>query len=86
MIAVEAEDIMKVIAEAVERERRAKQKENAANQYSEPSGNKLPKANYDDTKAATKAAGLFNTNRTYIHEAASAFIYIAASAPENETI
>jgi N6-adenosine-specific RNA methylase IME4 len=78
MIAVEAEDIMRVIAEAVERERLAKQKENAANQYSEPLGNKLPKANYDDTKAATKAAGLFNTNRTYIHEAAK----LKAEAPE----
>lgn len=89
MIAAEAEDIMKVIAEAVETERIAKQKENAANQYSEPCNNKLlqPAKRDPNTHAvSTKAAELFNTNRTYIHEAAPAFIYITAPAPENETI
>jgi len=63
-IAVEAEDLLSAIAEAVEAEKLAKQKANAANQHSEPSDNKLsePKDEHKNT-VATKAAELFNTNR-----------------------
>ena len=71
-VAVEAEDVMAAIAEAVERERREKQKANAANQYQEALGKKLPQpsAIKDEQKTATKAAELFNTNRTYVNQAA----------------
>lgn len=69
-IAVEADDVMQTIASQVEKERREKQRENAANQHTEPSGKKLPEAKPDDNKATAKAAQLFNTNRTYVNQAA----------------
>lgn len=72
-MAVEADEIIAAIAEAVEQERLEKQKANAANQHVEALGNKLPEGkskNYDEAKTAHKAAELFNTNRTYINDAA----------------
>jgi hypothetical protein len=73
---VEAEEIIGAIAEAVEAERLAKQKANAANQYQEPSHNKLCQgtnepANKTVRETAHKAAELFNTNRTYVNEASA---------------
>lgn len=70
-IAVEAEDIMGAIAEQVEKERIEKQKANATNQHQEPLGKKLPQpyATRDEQKTATKAAEIFQTNRTYINQA-----------------
>ena len=68
--AVEAEELVASIREAVEKERRKKQKANAANQHTKPSDKKLsePKNEHKD-KAATKTAELFNTNRTYVNQA-----------------
>lgn len=78
-IAAEAEDIMQAIREQVEAERRAKQAQNAVNQYTEPSGKKLPQPKSpDSTKTAAKAAELFNTNRTYVSQATK----IKEQAPE----
>jgi hypothetical protein len=69
-IAAEAEDLLAAIAREAEEERKRKQKENAANQHTEPSGKKLPQpSNPDANKTATKAAELFNTNRTYVSQA-----------------
>ena len=70
-VAAEADELLDGIRAAVEVQRLAKQKANAVNQYSEPSDNLLsePKDEHE-TKAATKAAELFNTNRTYVNEAA----------------
>ena len=63
-VAAEADELLDGIRAAVEVQRLAKQKANAVNQYSEPSDNLLsePKDEHE-TKAATKAAELFNTNR-----------------------
>ena len=66
-IAVEAEDIMGAIADQVEKDRREKQ---AATQ-SESVGQKIvPQASgKTEDKTATKAAEIFQTNRTYINQA-----------------
>jgi hypothetical protein len=79
-IAVEAEDVLKAIAEQVEKDRIEKQKANAVNQHSEPLGKKLPQPSTpkDDQKTATKAAEMFNTNRTYVNQAAK----VKSEAPE----
>ena len=69
-VAVQADELMQSIQDAVEAARLAKQKANAANQYTKPSDNKLSEGKDEHaTKVATKAAELFNTNRTYINEA-----------------
>jgi hypothetical protein len=79
-VAVDAGEIVKAISEAVEKQKRIKQKQNAANQYTktdndedlgkkEGSDNLLPQGSKDDTKTATKVAEMFNTNRTYVNEA-----------------
>lgn len=74
-MAVEAEEILAAIAEAVEQERRKRQSENAANRYTErgriASDNLLSEPKKEDTtaRATHKAAELFNTNRTYINDA-----------------
>jgi hypothetical protein len=69
-IAAEADDLLAVIAEQVEKERIEKQRANAANQHTEALGKKLPEPSKpDDQKTATKAAELFNTNRTYVNQA-----------------
>jgi len=71
-IAVESEDIVEAIKKKVEEERREKQIKNASNQYVEPSDNLLSEgSNEHETKAATQLASLFNTNRTYVNEAAN---------------
>ena len=67
-VAVEAEQLIASIKEAVEAERRAKQ---AATQAATLSDNKLSdSSNEHETKSAHKVAELFNTNRTYINDAA----------------
>ena len=58
-----------------ERVRLERQKKNAANQHSEPSGNKFPegstkKKGSSSTKTATKVAKVFNTNERYVKDAA----------------
>jgi hypothetical protein len=74
-IAVEAEDVLKVIAEQVEKERREKQ---AATQ-SEPIVQKIAQQPSGmETRTVTKAAELFNTNRTYVNQAAK----VKSEAPE----
>lgn len=69
-VAVEAEDLIIKIREATEKVKKEKQIANASNQYTEGLGKKLPEANYDENKVATKLAEVFNTNRTYVNEAA----------------
>lgn len=70
-VAVEADELMAAIREAVEVARLAKQKLNAANQHAEPSVNKLTEPKNDNSaRAEAKVAEVFNTNRTYINEAA----------------
>ena len=73
-IAVEAEDVLAVIAERVEKERREKiaaSRQDETRQIIAPSEK-------DDGKTATKAAELFNTNRTYVNQAAK----VKSEAPE----
>lgn len=66
-VAVEADEIIAAIAEAVEQERRSKI---AESRQSETSQLIDQSKNHNDSKAAHKAAELFNTNRTYINDAA----------------
>jgi N6-adenosine-specific RNA methylase IME4 len=75
-IAVEAEEILAAIAEAVEAERRAKQAvslqaTHVSKAFGEGvSNNKLLQTkNPNENAVSTKAAEMFNTNRTYINEA-----------------
>lgn len=78
-IAAEADDLLAVIREQVEEERRRKiaERENVANQHTpkEETGQKIVRFPDDDhadehaDKTATKAAELFNTNRTYVNQA-----------------
>lgn len=67
-VAVAAEDILTAIREQVEAQRRAKQ---AATQAAVLSDKKLSDSSDDEhaSKAATKVAEVFNTNRTYVNEA-----------------
>jgi len=74
-IAVEAEDVLSVIAEQVERERRERQAE--AQKLSDKKLSDTPKPEHAE-KTATKAAELFNTNRTYVNQAAK----VKSEAPE----
>ena len=78
-IAAEADDLLAVIREQVERERIEKQKANAANQHQEPSVKKLTEPKDDNSsRAQAKAAELFNTNRTYVNQA----VKMKTAAPE----
>ena len=78
-IAAEADDLLAVIREQVERERIEKQKANAANQHHEPSVKKLTEPKDDNSsRAQAKAAELFNTNRTYVNQA----VKMKTAAPE----
>lgn len=79
-IAAEADDLLALIREQVEKERIEKQKANAANQHQEPCNKKLLQPSRDPNKeaAATKAAELFNTNRTYVNQA----VKMKEKAPE----
>ncbi len=69
-----------MIAEQVERERLEKQKANAANQHTEPALAQLiaPTQTKTEKETATKAAALFQTNRTYINQASK----LKQTAPE----
>lgn len=73
-IAAEADDLLAVIREQVEKERREKQAETQA------MGQKIvPQASGKvEDKTAAKAAELFNTNRTYVNQA----VKMKTAAPE----
>lgn len=78
-IAAEADDLLALIREQVERERIVKQKANAANQHQEPSVKKLTQPKDDNSsRAQAKAAEIFNTNRTYVNQA----VKMKEQAPE----
>jgi hypothetical protein len=89
-IAAEADDLLHVIAEEVEKERRkiqaaslretsAQRAIRALDEVGDVSGKKLPQTEtQDERKTATKAAELFNTNRTYVNQA----VKMKAAAPE----
>ena len=66
-IAVEAEDIMAELARHVEKERRIRI---AAARNDDETRQKIASSQKDLTKTSTKAAQIFNTNRTYINQAA----------------
>ena len=79
-IAADADDLLSVIAEQVEKDRIEKQKANAVNQHSEPAlAQKIvPTQTKSERETATKAAELFNTNRTYVNQA----VKMKSAAPE----
>ncbi len=62
----EADDLLAVIAAAVEKERRERQWE--AQKLSDKKLSDTPKPQHAE-KTAAKAAELFNTNRTYVNQA-----------------
>jgi hypothetical protein len=74
-IAAEADDLLAVIAEQVERVRRHRQSE--AQKLSDKKLSDTPKQEHAE-KTATKAAELFNTNRTYVNQA----VKMKTAAPE----
>lgn len=78
-IAAEADDLLAVIREQVEKERRDKQAESQS-KTSEPIPQKIagqPK-NDNSKETSAKAAELFNTNRTYVNQA----VKMKTAAPE----
>lgn len=79
-IAADADDLLAVIAEQVEKDRIEKQKANAVNQHSEPAlAQKIvPTQTKSERETATKAAEMFNTNRTYVNQA----VKMKTAAPE----
>lgn len=81
-IAVEAEELVNAIREAVEKERRAKQAETQEKtmKKNEPIGKKISPqvASKEENKTAHKTAELFNTNRTYVNQATK----LKTQAPE----
>lgn len=74
-IAAEADDLLAVIAAAVEKERRERQRE--AQKLSDKKLSDTPKPQHAE-KTATKAAELFNTNRTYVNQA----VKMKSAAPD----
>jgi len=72
-IAVDADELIQALKESVERERRKKisERDNKGNQYTQVETVQLiaPSPN-EQNKVRTKLANTFNTNRTYITEAA----------------
>ncbi len=83
IIANEAEDIVKAIAEQVERERREKQAASLAETHAGVSVKKLTETKDENqTRTDTKLAETFPTNRTYINVAAK----IIEAAPETLTL
>jgi len=74
-IAADADDLLDVIAEQVEKERRERQAE--AQKLSDKNLSDTPKPEHAE-KTATKAAELFNTNRTYVNQA----VKMKTAAPE----
>jgi len=76
-IAVEAEDIIAAIYMQVRKNADIRRQENARNQYSKPQDKKLSAPQHLN-KTSTKTAEIFNTNRTYVNQAAK----IKHAAPE----
>jgi len=76
-IAVEAEDIIAAIYMQVRKNADIRRQENARNQYSKPQDKKLSAPQHSN-KTSTKTAEIFNTNRTYVNQAAK----IKQAAPE----
>ena len=77
-IAAEADDLLALIREQVEKERRANISETKKDSTL---GKKLPNVSLikpDDQKTVTKAATAFNTNRTYVNQA----VKMKEAAPE----
>lgn len=73
-IAAEVDEIIKVIAEQVEEDRRQKQSINYANQYTQESGLAqliAPTQNIEKEakETRTKVAKMFDTNRQYVSDA-----------------
>jgi len=79
-IAAEADDLLRVIAEQVEKEKIEKQKANASNQHIVHglAQKIVPTQTKSERETATKAAELFNTNRTYVNQA----VKMKEKAPE----
>jgi hypothetical protein len=78
-ISQEAEDLIKAIREQVEKDRRKKQAEQLKKTHAGVSDKKLSKTSDEHKeKTATKTAELFNTNRTYVNQAAK----LKKEAPE----
>ena len=73
-IAIEAEDVLKALADDAEQNRKLKISESRSNE----TGKKISPSNQEEHKTAHKAAELFNTNRTYINQAAK----VKENAPE----
>lgn len=76
-IAAEADDLLAVIRETVEKERREKQAEAQA-KTDEPKQQKIVAQPANRNVSDTKAAELFNTNRTYVNQA----VKMKEKAPE----
>ena len=73
-IAAEADDLLRVIAEEAETERKRK----IAEARQDETRQKIAPSQKDENKTATKAAELFNTNRTYVNQA----VKMKEKAPE----
>lgn len=73
-IAIEAEDVLRVLADEAEELRKQKISESRNNETAQ----KIAPSEKIERETATKAAELFNTNRTYINQAAK----VKAAAPE----
>jgi ParB-like chromosome segregation protein Spo0J len=73
-IAADADDLLAVIAEQVEEERRAK----IAAAREDETAQKIAPSQKAERETATKAAELFNTNRTYVNQA----VKMKTAAPE----
>ena len=76
-IAAEADDLLAVIREQVERDRREKQAE-AQTKTNEPVQQKIVAQPTNRNVSDAKAAELFNTNRTYVNQA----VKMKTAAPE----
>lgn len=78
-IAAEADELLAKLRAEAEEERKMKQKENAANQHTSALAQKIaPTQSKAERETATKAAELFNTNRTYVNQA----VKMRTEAPE----
>ena len=75
---VEAEDILTAIRETTEKERRDK----IAAARKDETRQIIAPSEKDSSKTAHKAAALFNTNRTYVNQAAK----IKQAAPVDDSI
>lgn len=73
-IAIEAEDVLRALADEAEENRKLKISESRSNETAQ----KIAPSEKTERETAHKAAELFNTNRTYINQAAK----VKAAAPE----